>query len=112
MSIYIYDSVALYFIVLYVYLIFLIQVVPVSKATQDVRRSRGFAVNELVFQVQAPPLGFSTYSVSLLQDGPPRTAVQHDAPTVIQNKVSTPDCYHEEYLKNKKKNLTECERCY
>ncbi|XP_008314774.2 lysosomal alpha-mannosidase [Cynoglossus semilaevis] len=62
------------------------QIVPVSKATQDVRRSRGFAVNELVFQVQAPPLGFSTYSVSLLQDGPPRTAVQHDAPTVIQNK--------------------------
>ncbi|XP_051801046.1 lysosomal alpha-mannosidase isoform X1 [Acanthochromis polyacanthus] len=62
------------------------QVVPVSKATQDVRRNRGFAVNELVFQVQAPPLGYSTYSVSLLQDGSRPASTQHRTPTVIQNK--------------------------
>eukprot|EP00063_Salmo_salar_P065684 XP_014040519.1 PREDICTED: lysosomal alpha-mannosidase [Salmo salar] len=47
------------------------QVVPVSQATAAVRRDRGYAVNELLFQVQAPPLGYSTYSVSLLQNGPP-----------------------------------------
>uniref|UniRef100_A0A8C7N8J0 Lysosomal alpha-mannosidase n=1 Tax=Oncorhynchus kisutch TaxID=8019 RepID=A0A8C7N8J0_ONCKI len=47
------------------------QVVPVSQATAAVRRGRGYAVNELLFQVQAPPLGYSTYSVSLLQNGPP-----------------------------------------
>uniref|UniRef100_A0A8C6KLS3 Alpha-mannosidase n=1 Tax=Nothobranchius furzeri TaxID=105023 RepID=A0A8C6KLS3_NOTFU len=48
------------------------QVFPVSRSTQDVRRNRGFARNELVFQVQAPPLGFSTYF--------------RGAPPVIQNK--------------------------
>uniref|UniRef100_A0AAZ3R390 Alpha-mannosidase n=1 Tax=Oncorhynchus tshawytscha TaxID=74940 RepID=A0AAZ3R390_ONCTS len=47
------------------------QVVPVSQATAAVRQGRGYAVNELLFQVQAPPLGYSTYSVSLLQNGPP-----------------------------------------
>ncbi|AWP05172.1 putative lysosomal alpha-mannosidase [Scophthalmus maximus] len=63
------------------------QVVPVSRATREVRKNRGFAINELVFQVQAPPLGFSTYSVSLLQDGPPpAAATKHRAPTAIQNK--------------------------
>uniref|UniRef100_A0A4W6E711 Alpha-mannosidase n=1 Tax=Lates calcarifer TaxID=8187 RepID=A0A4W6E711_LATCA len=62
------------------------QVVPVSRATQEVRRNWGFAVNELVFQVQAPPLGYSTYSVSLVKDGPPPTSTKHRAPTVIQNK--------------------------
>ncbi|KAM4585370.1 lysosomal alpha-mannosidase [Odontesthes bonariensis] len=62
------------------------KVVPVSRATQEVRRNRGFAVNELVFQVQAPPLGYSTYSVSVLQNGPPPSSRQHGAPTVIQNK--------------------------
>ncbi|XP_069023708.1 lysosomal alpha-mannosidase [Embiotoca jacksoni] len=62
------------------------QVVPVSSATQEVRKNRGSAVNELVFQVQAPPLGFSTYSVSLLQDGPPPASTRHRTPTVIQNK--------------------------
>ncbi|XP_070774105.1 lysosomal alpha-mannosidase [Enoplosus armatus] len=62
------------------------QVVPVSAATREVRRNRGFAVNELVFQVQAPPLGFTTYSVSLLQDGPPPASTQHRTPTAIQNK--------------------------
>uniref|UniRef100_A0A8D3DGP9 Alpha-mannosidase n=1 Tax=Scophthalmus maximus TaxID=52904 RepID=A0A8D3DGP9_SCOMX len=66
------------------------QVVPVSRATREVRKNRGFAINELVFQVQAPPLGFSTYSVSLLQDGPPpAAATKHRAPTAIQNKVFT-----------------------
>ncbi|KAG7218977.1 hypothetical protein INR49_019375, partial [Caranx melampygus] len=62
------------------------QVLPVSRATRDVRRNRGFAVNELVFQVQAPPLGFSTYSVSLLRSGPPPAPTEPRAPTVIQNK--------------------------
>nr|XP_043872004.1 lysosomal alpha-mannosidase [Solea senegalensis] len=62
------------------------EVVPVSRATRGVRRSRGFAVNELVFQVQAPPLGYSTYSVSLLQDGPPPAPTHHRTPTAIQNK--------------------------
>nr|XP_020473504.1 lysosomal alpha-mannosidase [Monopterus albus] len=62
------------------------QVVPVSQATQNVRRSQGFAINELVFQVQAPPLGYTTYSVSLRQDGPPPAATHHRTPTVIQNK--------------------------
>uniref|UniRef100_A0A8C9Z8H0 Alpha-mannosidase n=1 Tax=Sander lucioperca TaxID=283035 RepID=A0A8C9Z8H0_SANLU len=62
-------------------------VVPVSTSTRDVRRNRGFAVNELLFQVQAPPLGFTTYSVSLLQDGPPPASTQHRTPTAIQNKV-------------------------
>ncbi|XP_039650824.1 lysosomal alpha-mannosidase [Perca fluviatilis] len=62
------------------------QVVPVSTSTRDVRRNRGFAVNELMFQVQAPPLGFTTYSVSLLQDGPPPASTQHRTPTAIQNK--------------------------
>uniref|UniRef100_A0A3P9MSJ1 Alpha-mannosidase n=2 Tax=Poecilia reticulata TaxID=8081 RepID=A0A3P9MSJ1_POERE len=61
------------------------QVLPVSRATQEVRRSRGFARNELVFQVRAPPLGYSSYSVSLLQDGPPSSSSQHQAPTSIQN---------------------------
>uniref|UniRef100_A0A3Q1H5Q8 Alpha-mannosidase n=1 Tax=Anabas testudineus TaxID=64144 RepID=A0A3Q1H5Q8_ANATE len=62
------------------------QVVPVSKATQEVRRNRGFAINELVFQVQAPPLGYTTYSVSLIQDGPPPASTQRRTPTGIQNK--------------------------
>ncbi|XP_034043246.1 lysosomal alpha-mannosidase [Thalassophryne amazonica] len=62
------------------------QVVPVSKSTKEVRRNRGFAVNELLFQVQAPPLGFSTYSVSLLRYRPPPTSSQRQAPTAIENK--------------------------
>ncbi|KAM8880161.1 lysosomal alpha-mannosidase isoform 2-T2 [Spinachia spinachia] len=61
------------------------QVVPVSAETQAVRSRRGSAPNELVFQVQAPPLGFNTYSVSLLQDGPLPAPQQHRAPTAIQN---------------------------
>lgn len=67
--------------------IFVLKVLPVSRATQEVRRSRSFAKNELVFQVRAPPLGYSSYSVSLLQDGPPSSSPQHQAPTSIQNKV-------------------------
>ncbi|KAL3996930.1 hypothetical protein ACER0C_009586 [Sarotherodon galilaeus] len=62
------------------------QVVHVSQATHEVRRQRGFAVNELVFQVQAPPLGYTTYTVALIQDGPPPAPAQQRAPTVIQNK--------------------------
>uniref|UniRef100_A0A665VZF2 Alpha-mannosidase n=1 Tax=Echeneis naucrates TaxID=173247 RepID=A0A665VZF2_ECHNA len=63
----------------------LVQVVPVSAATRGVRRNRGFAVNELVFQVQAPPLGYSTYSVSLLQNGPPPASMKPRHPAAIQN---------------------------
>uniref|UniRef100_A0A7N8YAM6 Alpha-mannosidase n=1 Tax=Mastacembelus armatus TaxID=205130 RepID=A0A7N8YAM6_9TELE len=49
-------------------------------------RNRGFAVNELVFQVQAPPLGYTIYFVSLRQDGPPPASTQPRPPTVIKNK--------------------------
>uniref|UniRef100_A0A8C7N966 Alpha-mannosidase n=1 Tax=Oncorhynchus kisutch TaxID=8019 RepID=A0A8C7N966_ONCKI len=64
------------------------KVVPVSQATAAVRRGRGYAVNELLFQVQAPPLGYSTYSVSLLQNGPPSPpSPLPRAPTAVQNKV-------------------------
>uniref|UniRef100_A0A8C7Q7Y7 Alpha-mannosidase n=1 Tax=Oncorhynchus mykiss TaxID=8022 RepID=A0A8C7Q7Y7_ONCMY len=64
------------------------QVVPVSQATAAVRRGRGYAVNELLFQVQAPPLGYSTYSVSLLQNGPPspQSSPLPRAPKAVQNK--------------------------
>ncbi|XP_034395786.1 lysosomal alpha-mannosidase [Cyclopterus lumpus] len=62
------------------------QVVPLSAATRAVRRNRGFAVNELVFQARAPPLGFTTYSVSLLRDGPPAASTRRRTPTAIQNK--------------------------
>ncbi|KAM6940660.1 lysosomal alpha-mannosidase [Xenentodon cancila] len=62
------------------------QVVPVSRVTQEVRRKRGFAVNDLVFQVEAPPLGYSIYSVSLRQDGPPPARPRSTAPTAVQNK--------------------------
>ncbi|XP_060096660.1 lysosomal alpha-mannosidase [Heteronotia binoei] len=40
------------------------EVIPVSSFTQRVRRDRGNAVNELVFQASAPPLGYSSYTVS------------------------------------------------
>nr|XP_046229733.1 lysosomal alpha-mannosidase [Scatophagus argus] len=62
------------------------QVVPVSTATWALRRNRGSAVRELVFQVQAPPLGFTHYTVSLLQDEHPPPRVEHRPPTAIQNK--------------------------
>ncbi|KAJ8263830.1 hypothetical protein GJAV_G00141780, partial [Gymnothorax javanicus] len=62
------------------------QAVPVSQATKDVRRGRGYAVNELVFQVQAPPMGFRTYSVSLLQTWPPLAPALPGAPPVLENK--------------------------
>ncbi|KAM8843149.1 lysosomal alpha-mannosidase [Synchiropus picturatus] len=63
------------------------QVLPVSGATRAVRRSRGSATKELVFQVEAPPLGYTTYSVSLLQDGaPPPPAARGSSPPILQNK--------------------------
>lgn len=65
----------------------MLQVVPVSRSTRDVRRNRGFAVNELVFEAGAPPLGYSTYTVSLIQDRPKPATAQHRGPTQIQNKV-------------------------
>ncbi|XP_019717347.1 lysosomal alpha-mannosidase [Hippocampus comes] len=62
------------------------EVIPISGTTRDVRRNRGFAVNELLFRVRAPPLGFSTYSVSLLQDGPPLASTGYHVPKSIWNK--------------------------
>ncbi|XP_051940570.1 lysosomal alpha-mannosidase [Hippocampus zosterae] len=62
------------------------EVIPISGSTRDVRRNRGFAVNELLFRVRAPPLGFSTYSVSLLQDGPPLASTSYHVPKSIWNK--------------------------
>ncbi|XP_061626669.1 lysosomal alpha-mannosidase isoform X1 [Phyllopteryx taeniolatus] len=62
------------------------EVVPVSQTTRDMRRNRGFAVNELLFQAWAPPLGFRTYSVSLLQDGPPPAFTHYRTPKSIWNK--------------------------
>ena len=59
-----------------------------SSATQEVRRNRGFAVNELVFLVQAPPLGFTTYFVSLNVKGPPLASTRQPTPAAIQNRVS------------------------
>ncbi|XP_067829073.1 lysosomal alpha-mannosidase [Heptranchias perlo] len=44
------------------------QVVAVSNFTKAVRKDRGYAVNELVFQASVPALGFSTYSVSKVSD--------------------------------------------
>ncbi|XP_048377727.1 lysosomal alpha-mannosidase isoform X2 [Stegostoma tigrinum] len=40
------------------------QVVAVSNFTKVLRKDHGYAVNELVFQVRSPALGFSRYSVS------------------------------------------------
>ncbi|GCB79976.1 hypothetical protein scyTo_0019639, partial [Scyliorhinus torazame] len=44
------------------------QIVPVSDSTKAVRKDRGNAVNELVFQARVAALGFSTYSVSRKSD--------------------------------------------
>ncbi|XP_072528049.1 lysosomal alpha-mannosidase isoform X1 [Salminus brasiliensis] len=62
------------------------QVIPVSKPTQHVRRGRGYAQNELVFQVQAPPLGFSTYSITLLKGAGAPAEPRRSAPVSMQNK--------------------------
>uniref|UniRef100_A0A3B1J9Z3 Alpha-mannosidase n=1 Tax=Astyanax mexicanus TaxID=7994 RepID=A0A3B1J9Z3_ASTMX len=62
------------------------QVIPVSKATQNLRRGRGYAKNELVFQVQAPPLGFSTYSIILLGRAGAPDEPKRAAPVSMQNK--------------------------
>ncbi|KAI5089006.1 lysosomal alpha-mannosidase isoform X1, partial [Silurus meridionalis] len=62
------------------------QVIPVSKATQDLRRDRSSAQFELVFQVQAPPMGFNTYSITLLQKSAAPPPPQPGAPPSIQNK--------------------------
>uniref|UniRef100_A0A8C8VPZ2 Alpha-mannosidase n=1 Tax=Pelusios castaneus TaxID=367368 RepID=A0A8C8VPZ2_9SAUR len=40
------------------------EVVPVSNFTWQVRRGRGDATHELIFQASAPALGYSTYTVS------------------------------------------------
>ncbi|XP_062846006.1 lysosomal alpha-mannosidase [Trichomycterus rosablanca] len=61
------------------------QVIPVSKATQDLRRNQSYAQFELVFRVQAPALGFNTYTITVLQNDtdpfPPKSRV----PPSIQN---------------------------
>ncbi|KAJ8383747.1 hypothetical protein AAFF_G00215890 [Aldrovandia affinis] len=62
------------------------QVLPVSQSTQDVRRDRGYARNQLVFQAEAPPLGFRTYSVSLLPSRPPQPPPRPGTPLYLQNK--------------------------
>ncbi|XP_067244068.1 lysosomal alpha-mannosidase [Chanodichthys erythropterus] len=62
------------------------QVVPLSKSTQEVRRNRGYAKGELVFQVEAPPLGYSTYIISMVQDEPPASSSKPTATRSIQNK--------------------------
>lgn len=64
-----------------------VQVIPVSRATREVRRSRGFAANELVFQMQAPPLGFTTYMVTLQKNFPRAPPPNQRTPAVIQNQV-------------------------
>ncbi|CAM4610488.1 unnamed protein product [Lepidochelys kempii] len=40
------------------------EVVPVSNFTRAVRRGRGDATHELIFPALAPPLGYSTYTIS------------------------------------------------
>uniref|UniRef100_A0A669E1K1 Alpha-mannosidase n=1 Tax=Oreochromis niloticus TaxID=8128 RepID=A0A669E1K1_ORENI len=85
--------------------VFALKVVHVSQATHEVRRQRGFAVNELVFQVQAPPLGYTTYTVALIQDGPPPAPAQQRAPTVIQNKFLQVTFDHETGLISSLNNL-------
>ncbi|KAF4094455.1 hypothetical protein AMELA_G00015200 [Ameiurus melas] len=62
------------------------QVIPVSKATQALRRDRGSAQFELVFQVQAPSLGFNTYTITLLKNSPAPAPPKPVAPPSIQNK--------------------------
>lgn len=62
------------------------QVVPLSRSTQEVRRDRGYAKGELVFQVEAPPLGYTTYVISLLKDKSPKAKAKPRAPPSIQNK--------------------------
>ncbi|XP_053145025.1 lysosomal alpha-mannosidase isoform X2 [Hemicordylus capensis] len=42
------------------------EVLPVSSFTRAVRRDRGDAVNELVFQASVPPLGYTSYAISKL----------------------------------------------
>uniref|UniRef100_A0A4W4H4P4 Alpha-mannosidase n=1 Tax=Electrophorus electricus TaxID=8005 RepID=A0A4W4H4P4_ELEEL len=64
-----------------------VSVIPVSKATQDLRRDRGYAKYELVFEVQAPPMGYTTYSVTLLKAHPARAPTTPKAPASMQNKV-------------------------
>ncbi|KAM9494751.1 LOW QUALITY PROTEIN: lysosomal alpha-mannosidase [Clarias gariepinus] len=62
------------------------QVIPVSKATRDLRRDRGYAQFELVFRVQAPPVGFNTYTITRVQDSPAPAPPKPGAPPFIQNK--------------------------
>ncbi|XP_067170658.1 lysosomal alpha-mannosidase [Apteryx mantelli] len=47
------------------------EVVPVSRFTRRLRRDRGNATRELIFQASAPAVGFSTFTVSQLGRGDP-----------------------------------------
>ncbi|XP_023670401.1 lysosomal alpha-mannosidase [Paramormyrops kingsleyae] len=61
------------------------QVIPVSKETRRIREDKGYAVNELVFQVEAPPVGFRTYGISLVPNSPAPAGPSPVAPPFIEN---------------------------
>ncbi|NXV88663.1 MA2B1 mannosidase, partial [Calonectris borealis] len=69
------------------------QVVPVSNFTRRLRGDGGSAVRELLFQASAPPLGFSTFTVSRLSRGDPRA---HPARTPV---VSQPREIQNEHVR-------------
>ncbi|XP_074713591.1 lysosomal alpha-mannosidase [Strix uralensis] len=65
------------------------EVVPVSNFTRRLRGDSGSAARELLFQASAPPLGFSTFTVSRLSRGNPPAPPTHtpvsSQPQEIQN---------------------------
>ncbi|XP_032533211.1 lysosomal alpha-mannosidase isoform X1 [Chiroxiphia lanceolata] len=65
------------------------QVVPVSGVTRWLRGRAGGARGELLFQAQAPPLGFSTFRVRQRSRGgpqdPPKWTSEESGPLEIQN---------------------------
>ncbi|XP_074990260.1 lysosomal alpha-mannosidase isoform X3 [Calonectris borealis] len=69
------------------------EVVPVSNFTRRLRGDGGSAVRELLFQASAPPLGFSTFTVSRLSRGDPRA---HPARTPV---VSQPREIQNEHVR-------------
>ncbi|XP_075715232.1 lysosomal alpha-mannosidase [Rhinoderma darwinii] len=64
------------------------EVTPVSKFTKDVRRDRGTAERELLFQAQIPPLGFSKFTVQKVsaQERFFTRTKKRTSPTKIENK--------------------------
>ncbi|KAL4648547.1 lysosomal alpha-mannosidase [Arapaima gigas] len=61
------------------------QVMPVSEVTQKIRGDKGYAINELVFLVQAPSLGFRTFQVSQVSKQPPPLPPQPKTPLSMEN---------------------------